>query len=58
MNRRGSDRGGPSDDELLEALDPFVEQEGIVEAGARLGVNHRTSAKCLDEPHFNRVVAG
>ena len=49
MSRRGRDRGGPSDDELLAALDRLVEREGIVEAGEQLGVNYGTVAKCHDD---------
>lgn len=48
MSRRRRDRGGPSDDVVLEALDRWVEQEGIVEAGEQLGVNCRTAATCHD----------
>ena len=51
--RRGRD-WGPSDDELLEALDRLVEQEGIVEAGERLEVNYRTAAKCHESRHVSR----
>ena len=54
MSRRGRDRGGPSDEELLEALDRLVEREGIVEAGERLGVNYRTAAKCHEFRHVSR----
>jgi hypothetical protein len=42
---------GPSDDELLEVLDRLVEQQGIVEAGERLGVNYSTAAKCHEFCH-------
>lgn len=51
--RRGRD-WGPSDDELLAALDRLVEQEGIVEAGERLEVNYRTAAKCHESRHVSR----
>ncbi len=51
--RRGRD-WGPSDDELLAALDRLVEQQGIVEAGERLEVNYRTAAKCHESRHVSR----
>ena len=53
MNRRGRDRGGPSDEQLLEALDRLVDEQGIVEAGERLGVNYRTAAKCHEFRHVS-----
>ena len=51
--RRGRD-WGPTDDELLAALDRLVEQQGIVEAGERLEVNYRTAAKCHESRHVSR----
>ena len=39
---------------MLEALDRLVEQQGIVEAGERLGVNYRTVAKSRDSTHVSR----
>ena len=45
---------GPTDERLLEVLDEWVEEEGIVEAGERLGVSYRTAAKSHE---FRRVSA-
>ena len=54
MSRRGRDRGGPSDDELLEALDRLVERQGIVEAGERLGVNYQHGRQVPRVRHVSR----
>ena len=58
MSQRRGREWGPSDDELLAALDRMVEREGIVEAGGRLEVNCRTAAMRLDERLICRFVAG
>lgn len=39
---------------MLEALDRLVEEEGIVEAVERLGVNYHTVAKCHESRHVSR----
>lgn len=53
VSRKGRTRG-PSDHELLAALDLLVAAEGIVKAGERLGVSYRTASNCHESRHVSR----
>ena len=57
MSRRGR-AGAPADEQLLEALDRLIEDEGIVEPSERPGVSDRTAANCRESRRVSRKMRG